>query len=202
MGDKGVSEITRRCANLMVVNLSATRVTDAGLQHVAACRNLHSLSLRRCAGITDKACQFLPLELLQLDLSECAQLGDEAVLHIANRCANTLQSLKLSGKNLRDPAVGHLARTCAQLRLLELVACEQITDAAVLSIARHLTLLSTLNLPQCKRLTMDMRGEVVRMESLQNLDLSRCLKVTDAALQVKSSHHSLIHTSAHAMDFY
>lgn len=183
VADAALRALAPRCPNLLVLNLSATRVSDAGLAALAACRNLHSLSLRKCALVTAQGLQQLPTELVQLDATDCQALTDEAALYaVAARCAATLQQLKVSGKNVRDAAVLHLARTCSALRLLELPGANLVTEAAVAALARFCPLLTSLALPACRRLTLESGLEAQPMANLQHLDLSRCLGITDAAL--------------------
>lgn len=182
VADAALRALAPRCVRLLVLNVSATRVSDAGLVALAPCRNLHSLSLRKCSQVTAHGLQQLPAELVQLDATDCGAQGEAALYAVAARCAPTLQQVKLSGKNVKDAALLHFARLCTSLRLLELPGATHLTDAGVAAVARHCPLLTSLSLPACRRLTLDSAQVGGVLSNLQHLDLSRCLGVTDAAL--------------------
>ena len=82
-----------------------------------------------------------------------------------------------------DPAVLTLAASCARLERLSLYWNVRVADAAIAALCASpcCATLASLNLSGCKRLTR--LDAVASLPALTELDVTRCLALTDAALQ-------------------
>ena len=81
-----------------------------------------------------------------------------------------------------DPAVLTLAASCSRLERLSLYWNVRVTDAAITAICSSpcAATLASLNLSGCKRLTR--LDAVASLPALLELDVTRCLALTDASL--------------------
>jgi len=83
---------------------------------------------------------------------------------------------------------------CVNLRQIEIVGCETISDLSVNSLAKSCKLLNSMNISFCKKITFNIQLEEQLM-NLQTLDLSRCLSVTDEAIQKVVPFIPYLHTA-------
>eukprot|EP01102_Stenamoeba_stenopodia_P007813 TRINITY_DN2206_c0_g2_i4.p1 TRINITY_DN2206_c0_g2~~TRINITY_DN2206_c0_g2_i4.p1 ORF type:complete len:1488 (+),score=274.93 TRINITY_DN2206_c0_g2_i4:992-5455(+) len=182
--DAGVQAIAKRCHQLKIINLSGCiKLTNATLKDLSClCPDIASISLKKCHQITDPAFHLIGDKLSQLDLSECPQISDSAIIEIANKSCGQLQVLKLAGKNITDESMQALASKCRNLKELELVCCESITDATVQFLSQSCHLLTSLSLSNCKNIS---NAAFVNngLANLCHLDLTRCIKLTDEGIK-------------------
>ncbi|KAF1777186.1 Leucine-rich repeat domain, L domain-like [Phytophthora cactorum] len=180
------------------------KVTDRGLQSIAKLRNLTSLDMVSCFNVTDEGLSELSKlhrlkslasqlsSLVILDLSNCRQVGNKALLGIGE--LHSLINLNLMRCNrIDDDGIAHLARL-TRLKTLNLANCRLLTDTAIKSIAQ-MTKLETLVLWYCNKLTdvVDRSGKLLQvnraslaaflnMPNLTSLDLGNCCLLSDEGM--------------------
>ena len=208
--DVAVRELSLCCPQLVSVNFAGClNITNETLKELSrACTNIENLSLKKCVQISDPVFEELGNKLRNLDLSECNQITDNAVLSISRK-SERLTSLKLSGKQITDKSVHQVAISSPNLRELELNGCENISDYTIQCLARGCPELNSLCLSSCKNITLAafqpnynvnsnpstpvysspfspsfMAGNspTPSFNNLQYLDLTLCVNVTDEAL--------------------
>lgn len=137
-----------------------------------------------------------------LDLRDCNELTDAAIIALANKCPN-LTSLNLSWRTqLTDAAITALANKCTKLTSLNLMLCYRLTDAAITALPNKCPNLTSLNLADCTLLTdAAITALANQCHNLSSLDLTRCHQITDAAiLALANQCHNL--TSLNLTDCY
>ncbi|EPQ15185.1 F-box/LRR-repeat protein 15 [Myotis brandtii] len=102
-------------------------------------------------------CQLLRLQrvsrafrALELDLTACRQLKDEAIVYLAQRRGAGLRSLSLAvNANVGDAAVQELARNCPELEHLDLTGCLRVGSDGVRTLAEYCPALRSLRVRHC-----------------------------------------------------
>jgi F-box/leucine-rich repeat protein 2/20 len=109
LGNTVYEWLTEGCRNLTHLNLAnSPELDDAGLARIGRwCRQLLSISISECLGITDYGVsgffkQFYGA-LEAIDMSNCVQLGSECAVTLS-RHAKALKELKLNGLSRLEPA--------------------------------------------------------------------------------------------------
>ena len=181
--DAAVSDLVSMCKHLVSINLAGcTKISSKELQQISCCPNLQNLSFKNCTQLTEDVFDKLSASLQMLDLSECDQITDNAVLKIARNSQCSLKSFKLSGKKITDVSLRHFVNTFPELEELELNGCDNISDSTVRSLAscKHL---SILDLSSCPNITPGaFTPSKSQLRNLKELNLSSCRNVTDEAL--------------------
>lgn len=182
--DEGVARLLRRAPGLRVLDLrDAIRLTDATLACAARCcpqlRQLDVCGMHFVtdAGVRSVAGARLPLEAVSL--WGCHRVTTEGVAWLVEQCPH-LASLNLRYcHNLTDSAVEAAARSCPQLRALNLRYVYKLSDAAVLALC-HLQALEELNISQCANVTdaalLDLADRF--RDSLRVLQLRDCSRLS------------------------
>ena len=125
---------------------SCVEVTDACLETVAkfAGNQLLSLKMVRTAGFTNAGMQSIGKcrSLLEVDLTNCTQIGDAAVASLS--VLENLQKLKLTGcRDVTDMGLATLS-ICKELRVLDLKFCSGLSDIGIGHIAKNCRKLQTI----------------------------------------------------------
>ncbi|KAH3743955.1 leucine Rich Repeat family protein [Pelomyxa schiedti] len=189
--DEGVSVLALgAAAKLAAVGLAnCARLTEASVVALAdKCgASLTSLNLDgSAAAATDRALQHVAswcTALQHLYASSCERLSDDGVLALARSpaCAPRLESLHLADcPGVTEKSVAALAHSCAALADLDVCGCQGLTDegASRLSSAP----LRALTLRWCTLVTdvtLGCLSAARPAETLQSLDLSYCVRVSD-----------------------
>jgi len=202
IGDSAIQEVARKCPSLVSINLNGcVQVTDLSLQELQlACPYLTNIVLKNCNQLTDASINYIGKNTMMLDMSECEDVGDKALCSIAGRCAN-MRVLKILGHNLSDIGIVSLARGCKALVVLELTNCNNIHNEAIHTLVRCCNHLQRLSLESCRSIDdsafifndasfihdIDDPLEIdidfsPAFSSLTSLNLSRCLKMSDAGI--------------------
>jgi len=105
--------------------------------------------------------QLLHERVLDLDLSECAQVTQRGMSLVTERCAG-LNRLRLHGLNVADDALGPLGMRCRQLAALHLGRCRRITDGCVAHLAQRLPL-TEVDLSHCRQLGDEAAESLLRL---------------------------------------
>lgn len=130
-----------------------------GLEWMASSR-LTTLSLAHTTMLPDLWCKSMFLinraTLLEVDLSDMANVTDACVAALVKDGAVKLQKLRLAGcSRLTDDAVHQVAQHCPQLRYLDLANVVALTPKALAHLALFYTHLETLLLDRCTNMFDD-----------------------------------------------
>lgn len=169
-------------------------LTDLALGHLChRAKQLRAITLSSCATITDLALTWMREDMLDksrcgewlehVDVSYCPQLSPHAVCELVVQCPR-LTSLNLSGcVHLSDETLVSIVDACNKLVRLEVGFCRELTDVAVCTVAARLSL-EELNLARCVKVTDESMLEVAsQFTVLRKLNVSACKKLTAKTLE-------------------
>ncbi|ETM49487.1 hypothetical protein L914_06267 [Phytophthora nicotianae] len=170
-----------------------TGLNDLSLGHLGhRAKTLESLNLSACTELTDQGLVWLLDDMLDhsaggthlkhLDVSYCPSLTATGIYKVVLRC-QSLVSLSLSGcTHLSDTNIIDIVNSCAKIVKLELAFCRELTDNVLRAIAKHLSL-EELNLSRCVRITDDGMLEIAGQSAvLRRLNVSACKKLSERTL--------------------
>uniref|UniRef100_H3GZJ1 F-box/LRR-repeat protein 15-like leucin rich repeat domain-containing protein n=1 Tax=Phytophthora ramorum TaxID=164328 RepID=H3GZJ1_PHYRM len=168
-------------------------LNDLALGHVGhRAKALESLRVSACTDLSDQGLGWLLDDMLDhsgggthlahFDVSYCPKLSAQGVHNVVLRCP-AIVSLNLSGcTHLSDANIVDIVSSCAKIVRLELAFCRELTDAVLYAVAKHLSL-EELNLSRCVRITDDGVLEVAGQSSvLRRLNVSACKKLGEKSL--------------------
>lgn len=169
-------------------------LNDLVLGHLGhRAKALESINVSACTGITDQGLSWLLEDMLDhsvsgsclehVDVSYCPQLSVQCIYQLVVRCPKLI-SLNISGCiHLNDREMIEVIDACSRLVKLELGFCRELTDRVLTAIAKHLSL-EELNLARCVKITDDgMREITCQATVLRKLNLSACKKLTEKTLE-------------------
>uniref|UniRef100_K3WKE1 Clu domain-containing protein n=1 Tax=Globisporangium ultimum (strain ATCC 200006 / CBS 805.95 / DAOM BR144) TaxID=431595 RepID=K3WKE1_GLOUD len=182
-------------AKLKVINLTGcSGLTDLALGHLfRRAKMLRSITLSSCTGISDEGLVWMLEDMLDhsrcgeclehVDFSYCSQLSATAIRALVVQCPN-LTSLNLSGcVHLTDENLVDIINACEKLVRLEAGFCRELSDAVLSSIAKQLSL-EELNLSRCVKITDGGMLEIAaQFTVLKKLNVSACKKLTRTTLE-------------------
>ena len=121
----GVVAIASHCAEIKILYLNNTKITDVSLQIIGK----------------------YGLKLEQLHLEGCPNITDAGIKSLVS-CSASLLDLNLSGTKVMGDGIRHLAMYCPDFYLLnlDLTNCKNIACASVAAIATHCPKIAKLNL--------------------------------------------------------
>ncbi|GMF60474.1 unnamed protein product [Phytophthora fragariaefolia] len=170
-----------------------TGLNDLALGHLGhRSKGLESLNISACTELSDQGLLWLLDDMLDhsvggallthLDVSYCPSLTLNGIHKVVLRCPNIV-SLNLSGcTHLSDANIIDIVNTCKKLVRLELAFCRELSDSVLFSVAKHLSL-EDLNLSRCVRITDDGMLEVAGQSSvLRRLNISACKRLSERSL--------------------
>ncbi|XP_054856651.1 F-box/LRR-repeat protein 2-like isoform X2 [Eublepharis macularius] len=189
--------LTERASSMKALDLSGTSISIQAMKSLVQVENLclQEMVLQGCRDLSNEAigtlCQHQP-RLATLDLSGCSELTDRAILTLCSQLP-ALQCLRL-GKLPRVTDAGfqgvsHLRR----LQRLNVSECSLVSSSELvkaLGAIEGLPKLVSLNVAFC---TLLKDSSVISLasalsRSLQVLDLSSCVSLTDRSIQAISTH--------------
>ncbi|KAG7385334.1 hypothetical protein PHYPSEUDO_001636 [Phytophthora pseudosyringae] len=176
------------------LNLSGcTSLNDLSLGHLGhRAKAMESLNISACTDLTDRGLLWLLDDMLDhsaggthlahVDVSYCPSLTASGIHKVVLRCP-ALVSLNLSGcTHLSDANIIDIVNSCAKIVKFELAFCRELTDSVLYAIAKHLSL-EELNLSRCVRITDDGMLEIAGQSSvLRRLNVSACKKLSERTL--------------------
>jgi hypothetical protein len=193
--DTGISRISRVGSALEVLDLHGcsgigefgeNAMKDIGLY----CGNLLKLDLSYCKRIEDYGLRSLALGCVKLEeliLHDCEFITGISVQAIFKHCKHIhtlglIKCIKLIDSDLECLYQSHMR---SKLFHLNISGCIQISDRGIRAIANSLTsTLIHLNLSGCKQLSDQSNYYLAEhCSKLQELELSRCPKLTDLSIQ-------------------
>ncbi|XP_047498106.1 dynein regulatory complex subunit 6-like isoform X1 [Penaeus chinensis] len=115
--------------------------------------------------------------LRELNLCGCIKVTDITLTHALH--LQELQYLNLSHcQAVGEEGLINIANQCPSLEVLMLVDCGQTTDQVILVLSHHLKRIKTLDLQRCFKLTDDALDSLSNCTTLQYLDVSGCEKMS------------------------
>ncbi|XP_050412952.2 dynein regulatory complex subunit 6-like isoform X2 [Patella vulgata] len=216
ISDASTKLIGKLCPNLEHVYLTdCSRLTDATLKSISACRNLIVLNLADCVRISDTGVRYMAegpcaFKLRELNLTNCVRVGDLAMVNIHKRChhlvylsvcfceniseagiellgqIHSLTSLDLSGCNCGDQGLAALGNNI-RLRDVCLSDCAGITDLGLQKFAQQCREIQRLDISHCVHITDGaIKNLAFCCRMLSFLNISGCKLVTDMGIQYLS----------------
>ncbi|KAJ3275681.1 hypothetical protein HK104_003860, partial [Borealophlyctis nickersoniae] len=193
ISDVLISDLTRKCPRLEVVDLAHTRVTIASLcTLVDGCDRIRFIDLEAC-GPSPRTVAFDPRRtstrpMRHLNLRNSGA-NDLHLRFAAQRCPD-LSTVILEGCSaLTDDAVIHLARTCGtSLMNLDASFCMQLTDLALRALAQHAKKLEVVTLSGCDQISPEGVQALTRgCPRLDEMVLHGCAKILASFVREYSS---------------
>ncbi|CUS07608.1 unnamed protein product [Tuber aestivum] len=204
MDARGIKKIVEECKNLRELRAcEVARFNDPGsMQTIFKSNKLEVLHLGACESIDDAAIAIMvegvdpevdpftnkprapPRKLVDLDLSRCANLTDQALRSLAGNVPN-LEALQLGGcVSLTDSGFTALLPTLGKLTHLDLEECSELTNATLLALARGPAAkkLEHLQCSYCENMGDQGMTEIIRKcPGLRNLEMDNT-RVSDLVL--------------------
>ncbi|KAJ0405062.1 hypothetical protein P43SY_001206 [Pythium insidiosum] len=152
-------------------------------------RFLLSVSLARCALVTDASLQRLAVscsDLEVLDVTHCELLTDATLRAVGSQCRR-LRSLRVAHcHSVTDLGVDAVVRGCGRLEELVLSFCERVSERSMAAIGASCPQLTALELEMCVQLgSPALRLLVTALATptrLRRLNLAGCHRVSDDGL--------------------
>lgn len=213
--EEGASSVTRNCWDLeylcfedMYNLMDSAFVFDFSVDGRRAVEanmlgRLTDINLHDCNKLTDTAVNHIMKRadrITSLNLSGCCLLTDVACSFIVEdplahaRRGASLVSLNLGYCfNITDQGVSHLVASLSALRYVNLGGCVQLTDAGVLTLVSTCTRLQEIVLAQCKQLTDRSLCHLADFLWVEDLDISRCSKISDDGIEVMALEFAGLH---------
>ncbi|KAF4457367.1 F-box and leucine-rich repeat protein GRR1 [Fusarium austroafricanum] len=192
--DSGLIALVENSNSLLALDISNDKnITEQSINAIAKhCSRLQGLNISGCDGVSNESMITLATScryIKRLKLNECGQLQDDAIHAFANNCPNILEiDLHQCVKIGNGPVTSLMVKgNC--LRELRLASCELVDDDAFLSLpqGRHFEHLRILDLTSCVRLTDAAVQKIIEVAPrLRNLVLAKCRNITDAAVHAIS----------------
>ena len=183
---KNVTALLKRCTGLHEVNSWSNmpiRHDELIFALMAYCPSLRSIGLINGGTLTDSAVAAMVRiypGLVELRLANVEKLTDDALRAIAQHLPKLHRFCLDESELISDAGVIELAQKCTALKQLDLGATS-ITDAAITAIVNNCTDLEDLAVSGCKNIT-DAALRVIRLPKLTNLALHGCSEISDAGL--------------------
>jgi hypothetical protein len=178
-------------------NRGCVQLTGHGLRTLSEyCPNLQVLIIKDCRGLSAASIShFLTRsnQLRVLDVSGLDTVKSSTLMSVNNPALNKLEKLNMSWcRNIAGPGIlSMISASSNSLRYLKLNGCPQLDDATMSSLGSNLPNLSRFCLAACTSLTDSAllaflkahSGEEGEKSKLTHLNLSSCVRLTDASLR-------------------
>ena len=210
---QGLLEILMMCGSkLKNLNISATNITDLGLELQGKFAELKTLNLSNCSSLTDqgllKMLSMCGIKLQHLDFSDtnvtgqglgefqnkfadlqalnlcdCPQLTNQGLLEILSMCGTKLQDLEVMRTNITGQGLGKLQGKFANLKKLELKFCPSLTDQGLLEVLRMCGIkVQDLDIGSTNITGQGLEELQKKLADLKKLSLTYCHSLTDEGL--------------------
>ncbi|KAF4978420.1 hypothetical protein FZEAL_5184 [Fusarium zealandicum] len=188
--DSGLIALVENSTSLLALDISNDKnITEQSINAIAEhCKRLQGLNISGCESISNESmislaqnCKYIK----RLKLNECSQLQDDAINSFAENCPNILEIDLHQCSRIGNSPITSLMVKGNCLRELRLASCDLIDDEAFLSLphGRMFEHLRILDLTSCVRLTDAAVQKIISVAPrLRNLVLAKCRNITDAAV--------------------
>ncbi|KAK7278801.1 hypothetical protein RJT34_23837 [Clitoria ternatea] len=124
----------------------------------------------------------------QINLEFARDVEDTHLIHIKDKCFDSLQSLEslnLNGcQKISDTGIEAITSCCPQLKSFSIYWNVRVTNTALVHIVRNCKHIIDLNISGCKNISdQGVRLVADNYPGLESLNLTRCVKVTDDGLK-------------------
>ncbi|KAF5663246.1 f-box leucine-rich repeat grr1 [Fusarium heterosporum] len=192
--DSGLIALVENSNSLLALDISHDKnITEQSINAIAKhCNRLQGLNITGCENISNESMITLATScryIKRLKLNECSQLQDDAIHSFAENCPNILEIDLHQCNRIGNGPVTSLMVKGNCLRELRLANCDLIDDDAFLSLpfGRTFEHLRILDLTSCVRLTDAAVQKIIDVAPrLRNLVLAKCRNITDAAVHAIS----------------
>lgn len=186
----GVQHICFDIHDLQVLDLSYcySAVTEGSLHYIGRhCTKLQQLILYGCS-INDTALSYVIFGCSELHYIDCTSIGSsinkltDITLRDIASYVNNITYINMSGCNqITNQGILALSESCKTLHILKLAHCTELNNTAMeyLSTGQAQHTLQQLDVSGCYRLTDQGIAQLLRMTSLNSLNIAQCVNVTD-----------------------
>lgn len=181
--DGGLNSFLAAAKNLRQLNLTWTKVTDAGLQSLAESAKLQSIQL--CwLPITDTSLQIIAQSspgLISVNLNNCSKITDQGIKDLSFKC-RSIQSLFLKGATgIKDDGLRAIGENLQDLKQIDLADLSFVTEAGLKDPFSRAKNLVSVTLP------IKATDEVIaviglHLSKLEVLNMAGANKITDVSL--------------------
>ena len=172
--DAGLHALTEntRCENLHTLSLAGCfRITDIGVDRLAAFKKLEELNLAETCVSDESLPHLAGLPLRKLSLEKCLGVTDKGIESIAEHMQG-LQELVLNETLTTDKGLQAVSKL-SSLHTLSLRGCQYISDQGLKALVT-LTSLEELNIESCQHITARGVTKIDELPSLLKLDMIGC----------------------------
>ncbi|KAH7178712.1 hypothetical protein DER46DRAFT_493424 [Fusarium sp. MPI-SDFR-AT-0072] len=192
--DSGLIALVENSTSLLALDISNDKnITEQSINTIAKnCSRLQGLNISGCENVSNESminlatsCRYIK----RLKLNECSQLQDDAIHAFAENCPNILEIDLHQCNRIGNGPITSLMVKGNCLRELRLASCELIDDDAFLTLphGRLFEHLRILDLTSCVRLTDAAVQKIIDVAPrLRNLVLAKCRNITDVAVHAIS----------------
>ena len=176
------------CSNLKFIDISSTRITDAGLHFlVSKYPSLQKLNCLRCKNL---ACAYSILQHLQNlchfedPYQDCIDRPEDTNSGILGIVENnpTLKEIKISCKGLEDETLVDLCKLCVDLAILKIPNCLWISGEGLSHASEFVPNLIVLDISGTPVRDQDLAIITTRCSKLTDVNVSECRKITDIGI--------------------
>ncbi|XP_027332535.1 F-box/LRR-repeat protein 3-like [Abrus precatorius] len=182
--DFGVGLIAIKCKQIRSLDLSYLPITEKCLHHILQLKHLEDLVLEHCLGIDDEGLATLKAScksMKMLNLSKCQNISHIGLTSLTNG-AHNLEKLILSYSLAVTIDLAKCLQSFPRLQLVKL-DCSVGTSSGLKAIGNLCASLKELNLSKCVAVTDDSLSYLVqRHKDLEKLDITCCRKITHASI--------------------
>ncbi|KAL3617435.1 hypothetical protein CASFOL_037756 [Castilleja foliolosa] len=195
VGDLGVGLVAVKCRDLRSLDLSYLPITSKCLSQILELQHIEDLILEGCYGIDDDGLATIELgckSLKTLDVSSSQNVSHVGLSSLTS-VAGYLQQLNLSYGSRVDLDLANSLGKLSMLQSIKLDGC-QVTCSGLKAIANGCVSLQELNLSKCMGVTDEGLSSIVtKHKDMKKLDITCCRKITKMSLaNVTSSCLSLV----------
>ncbi|XP_076307223.1 S-phase kinase-associated protein 2-like [Tachypleus tridentatus] len=185
-----------RYSKLQYLDLSMITIPLEGLNEIlSVCQQLRKLSLEHCQVNSESCCHIgLNTNLETLNMAMCEGLNAEGLQSILYGCRR-LESWNLGWTHLSLDCIQLLAHSLPHsICHLNLSGCRQrLINEDIAMLVQKCPRLQTLDISDATVLTNEALDEIIKLESLEHLHVSRCYNISPAHYLCLKNMSSLRH---------
>ncbi|KAJ7542573.1 hypothetical protein O6H91_09G001400 [Diphasiastrum complanatum] len=195
--DRLLEIVAEHLVDLAELHLEKLQLSDRGLRALAQCNSLQVLRITKVPDCGNpglialfEGCKHL--RKFHVDGCLAGRIGDEGLIHLAQRCRG-LQELVLISLNATAQSLVTLATNCTALERLALCNSETFGDAELACIARGCLALNRLCIKGCPISDQGLTALAAGCPSLAKIRIKKCKGISVAGLIcLKTSREGLV----------